>query len=97
MPTTRTPIRRPRRSQLPAEVIDLYRKARQLEEEGLGVYPGQTWREHNSLRWAIARALGRKPWMHSVLDAIGEPPADDDAGRDWHGAVALRAQLEASI
>jgi hypothetical protein len=81
------------------EVCELYRRARQLEGEGLGEL-GSWSDEYREIRATLHRRLGRKPWMAHVLDAseaeAEDPPAHN---RDWdsRGALAIRGQIEAAL
>jgi hypothetical protein len=43
----------------------------------------------------LNRALGRRPSIFDVLDDdLGTEPPPRDEGRDWHGAVELRKELD---
>jgi hypothetical protein len=96
--------------QLSPEAVELWRRFLALSKEGVrpfdvlkregfkNIYTPKAdeWRE---LYWALHKGFGRKPWMYHVceVDPSGERPARDYQGRDWEGAVAIRAKLDAAI
>jgi len=43
----------------------------------------------------LHRLLGRKPWQVHIVDASRMTPRD--GFRDWHGAMAIRKELEAAL
>jgi hypothetical protein len=96
MPSNRTPINRPPRRQITAEMIELFEKCRQMrvERSDLQWEPEGKRGAYIELACRLDRLLGRRPWQLSVLDA-GTKPVENDRRTlvDWQRARSLRRQL----
>jgi hypothetical protein len=83
----------PPRGRIKPEVVTLYKRLKAMRAGGQ-----EGSQEYSAARSDLSRLLGRRPWMYGWYDILdvdpnAEPPPRDE-GRDWHGAVALRRQLE---
>jgi hypothetical protein len=79
---------------LPYDVVRAYRRARQLEAEGMTASDGGQ-SEYARCRRVIREMLNRPPWKASPLDAC---PGDVEPNPEWDlaGALELRKQLDAA-
>jgi hypothetical protein len=96
MPSNRTPIdRRPRRL-ITAEMVELFKRCRQMrvERSDLVWEPEGRRGEYIEAATMLHRLLGGKPWQLNVLEA-GRKPLEDDRRvlADWQRARTLRRQL----
>jgi hypothetical protein len=80
------------------EAVQLYRRIRELEAEGLGPHGSPTWEEHREARCKLEiRLLGRRPWQCGVVRHDEDDLRDTRPDWDAAGAVALRRQLDEAI
>ena len=107
MVTKRTPVARSINARITAEMIDLYRKAVDLQSrpEPHGI---EHWEESGGVRRQyidtcrkLHVALGRKPWETMATDTIGEDEPDPTISNqgehkvaDWMEARELGLELQ---
>jgi hypothetical protein len=86
----RTPVRR-----ISSEAVQLYRRVRELEADGVGPQTREEYREaRNKL---TIRVLNRRPWQCDVIRFVPADLLDTRPDYDSAGAAELRRQLDAAI
>ncbi len=96
MPTNRTPINRPPRSQITPRAVALFKRALEIEacdDNEFWEDDGGRKREYLDVADQLHQALGLKPYEPSPLDCDGEPPSWEGHPELWRKAAELRKAL----
>lgn len=101
MSTKRTRLARAPKARITNEVLDLFRRAKEIEEAGgdeFWEHEGGRKREYYEVCVELDWGLNRRPWQTGIFDvdvATPPPPPWLDDDRDEAGAIELRRRLEA--